>query len=47
MQHHKYSLAELDNLFPWEKEVYVGLLVKFLKDEKEKARRDNVGKGPA
>jgi len=44
MQHHKYSLTELDSLFPWEKEVYVSLLVKHIKEEKEKARRDNMGK---
>ena len=26
MQHHKYSLTELDNLIPWEKEIYITLL---------------------
>ena len=40
MKHHKYSLAELDNLLPWEKEVYVNLLTSFIKEENEKRRRD-------
>ena len=34
MQHHKYSLSEIDNMIPWEKEVYVNMLIDFLKEEK-------------
>ena len=40
MQHHKYSLTELDNLIPWEKEIYVGMLTNYIKEENEKRRRD-------
>jgi hypothetical protein len=36
MQHHKYSLTELDNMVPWEREVYVQLLIQHLKEEKER-----------
>jgi hypothetical protein len=36
MQHHKYSLTELDNMIPWERSIYVGLLVNWLKEEKER-----------
>jgi len=36
MQHHKYSLEELGNLIPWEREVYINLLVSYLKEEKDK-----------
>ena len=36
IQHHKYSLSELENMIPWERDVYVGLLVKHIKEEKEK-----------
>ena len=35
MQHHKYSIAELENMMPWELEIYIGLLINFLKEEKE------------
>ena len=40
MQHHKYSLPELENMLPWEREVYVSLLVNYLKEEKERRERD-------
>ena len=33
MQHHKYSLGEIDNMIPWEREVYVSLLIEYLKEE--------------
>jgi len=38
MQHHKYSLTELENMIPWEREIYVSMLIQHIKDEKEKAR---------
>jgi len=38
MQHHKYSLEELESLIPWEREVYINLLISYLKEEKEKAK---------
>ena len=41
MQHHKYSLSELDNLLPWEIEVYVNLLSTHIKEENERIRREN------
>ena len=40
MQHHKYSLSELEDMLPWEREVYVSLLVNYLKEEKERRERD-------
>ena len=36
MQHHNYSLTELDNMMPWEREVYLGLLMIFLKEEEKR-----------
>jgi len=45
MQHHKYSLNELENMLPWEREIYVNLLVQHIKEENEKQReRQNRGK---
>ena len=41
MQHHKYSLSELENMIPWEREVYVSLLVNYLKDEKERREQQS------
>lgn len=36
MQHHGYSLTELDNMVPWEREIYVALLQEFIKEENER-----------
>ena len=33
MQYHKYSLTEIENMIPWERDVYVGLLQQHLADE--------------
>ena len=38
MQHHKYSLTELDNMIPWERQVYIDMLEKFLEEEKERLK---------
>ena len=35
MQHHNYSLYDLDNMMPWEREVYVGLLIEHLEEQKK------------
>ena len=38
MQHHKYSLTELDSLIPWEKQAYIDLLLKHLDEERERIK---------
>jgi|TARA_Y100000310_G_scaffold305105_1_gene344919 hypothetical protein len=38
MQYHKYSLTEIENMIPWEREVYTILLEQHLKEEEEKAK---------
>ena len=40
MQHHKYSLTELDNMMPWEREIYVNLLMKWIKEENERIKEE-------
>jgi hypothetical protein len=39
MQHHNYSLTELENMIPWEREVYVTLLIQYVKEENEKIKQ--------
>ena len=39
MQHHKYNITEIENMIPWERDVYVSLLVNYIKEENEKERR--------
>ncbi len=38
MQHHKYSLTELDNMMPWERQIYIDMLVKYLEEERERLK---------
>tara|TARA_R100000234_G_scaffold2202_1_gene1914 strand:+ start:465 stop:593 length:129 start_codon:yes stop_codon:yes gene_type:complete len=38
MQHHQYSLTELDNMIPWERQVYVQMLMDYIEREKEKLK---------
>jgi hypothetical protein len=40
MQHHKYSLTELDNMLPWEREIYVSLLSQFLEEERKRIEQE-------
>tara|TARA_Y100000310_G_scaffold131440_1_gene130649 strand:- start:41 stop:178 length:138 start_codon:yes stop_codon:yes gene_type:complete len=40
MQHHNYSLEELENMMPWEREIYTGMLIKFIQEENEKMERE-------
>ena len=39
MQHHKYSLTELENMLPWEREIYVGLLNEHIREENERVKQ--------
>ena len=39
MQHHKYSLTELENMIPWEREVYLTFLHQYIEEENLKAKQ--------
>tara|TARA_B100000902_G_scaffold387461_1_gene431630 strand:+ start:2124 stop:2261 length:138 start_codon:yes stop_codon:yes gene_type:complete len=39
MQHHNYSLTELDNMMPWEREIYLTLLQEWVKKEEERQKQ--------
>ena len=41
MQHHNYSLGDLDNMIPWERDIYVDMLVEHLKEEKKRQEERN------
>jgi len=38
MQHHKYSLTEIENMVPWEREVYISMLVDYIKNENDRLK---------
>ena len=39
MQHHKYSLTELEDMIPWERDVYLVMLLQFLEEEKNRLEK--------
>tara|TARA_R100000353_G_scaffold158003_1_gene117166 strand:- start:823 stop:999 length:177 start_codon:yes stop_codon:yes gene_type:complete len=39
MQHHKYSLTEIENMMPWERDIYLGLLNQYVEEENLKAQQ--------
>lgn len=41
MQYHKYSLGEIENMIPFEREVYVALLIQHLEEEKQRLKSRN------
>ena len=43
MQHHKYSLTELENMLPWEREIYVDMLTEYIKEQNKKIEERNRG----
>ena len=38
MQHHKYSLTELEAMLPWERDIYVSMLIQYIEEENQKIR---------
>jgi len=38
IQHHKYSLFELENMMPWERDIYVSMLIAYLEEENQKIK---------
>ena len=44
MQHHNYSLGDLDNMLPWEREIYVDMLVTHIKEENERRKQEEANR---
>tara|TARA_S200000501_G_scaffold375915_1_gene429219 strand:- start:143 stop:271 length:129 start_codon:yes stop_codon:yes gene_type:complete len=38
MQYHKYSLSELEDMLPWERDIYVEMLLQHIREENQKIR---------
>ena len=45
MQHHKYSLYEIETMLPWERDIYLELLMRYIKEENERMKRENLKNG--
>lgn len=38
IQHHKYSLTELENMLPWERDIYIAMLIQYIEKENQKIK---------
>ena len=45
MQHHKYSLTEIENMMPWERDIYLGLLNQYIEEQNLKAQQRQANYG--
>ena len=45
MHNFKWSITDLENMLPWEREIYVGLLMKFIEEENEKVKEQQNKRG--
>jgi hypothetical protein len=43
VQHHKYSITELENLIPFERDIYIQMLVDYIKQVEELKNKKNSG----
>ena len=45
MQHHKYSLSDIENMIPWERQIYMTLLLQHITEENERIKQQNQQQG--
>jgi len=41
VQHHKWSLTELEDMLPYERDIYVTMLTNWVKEENERIKQQN------
>ena len=41
IQHHKWSLTEIEDMMPYERDIYTSLLNAYIEEENEKIRQQN------
>ncbi|WP_286970278.1 hypothetical protein [Algoriphagus sp.] len=44
MQHHKYTLQDLENMIPFERDLYVTMLISYIERENERIKEQNARK---
>ena len=40
-QHHKWSVTEIENMLPWERDIYIEKVIQFVKEENDKIKEQN------
>ncbi|AIX19900.1 baseplate hub assembly catalyst [Synechococcus phage ACG-2014f_Syn7803C7] len=43
MQHHKYNLSDIENMIPWERDIYVTLLKNWIEEEEQRIAQQQKG----
>ena len=43
MQHHNYSLSDIENMMPWERDIYLDMIIEHIKEENRKAKEQQQG----
>jgi hypothetical protein len=38
-QHHKYSIAEIEDMMPYERDIYIDMLLAFLEKQKQEMEK--------
>lgn len=36
MQYHNYALADIENMIPFEREIYISMLIRYLEEQKQR-----------
>ena len=44
VQHHKYSLTELNEMIPWERHIYLELLKNWVQEQEQEAKQREAGR---
>jgi hypothetical protein len=39
-QHHKYSIADIEDMIPFERDIYFGMLINFIREQEEKRKQN-------
>jgi|TARA_R110002167_G_scaffold58768_2_gene166272 hypothetical protein len=45
MQNHNYSLSDVENMMPWEREIYLAMLVEQIQEQNKEAERQKMSNG--
>ena len=40
LQHHHYSLVDIENMIPWEREIYLTLLQQYVEEENQRQKSE-------
>jgi len=44
MNNHNYTLSEIENMIPWERDIYVSMLINYINEQNDKLK-NKVSKG--